>query len=52
MKDWQEEYGKKLISAEEAAKLVKSGDYVSFTLGREAYAIGLAIASRMDELRT
>jgi len=51
MKDWEEEYRRKQISAEEAAKFVKSGDYVSFTLGREAYAIGLAIASRMSELQ-
>jgi 4-hydroxybutyrate CoA-transferase len=50
MKDWEQEYRRKQISAEEAAKFVKSGDYVSFTLGREAYAIGLAIASRMGEL--
>jgi hypothetical protein len=33
------------------SRLVKSGDYISFSLGREAYAIGLAIASRMDELK-
>jgi 4-hydroxybutyrate CoA-transferase len=51
MKDWEEEYRRKQISAEEAAKFVKSGDYISFTLGREAYAIGTAIASRMSELR-
>jgi 4-hydroxybutyrate CoA-transferase len=51
MKDWEEEYNRKQISAEEAAKFVKSGDYISFTLGREAYAIGMAIASRMSELQ-
>ena len=51
MKDWEKEYRRKQISAEEAAKFVKSGDYVSFTLGREAYAIGLALASRMGELQ-
>lgn len=51
MKDWEEEYRRKQISAEEAAKFVKSGDYISFTLGREAYAIGMAIASRMSELQ-
>ena len=50
MRDWREEYKRKLISAEEAAKFVKSGDYISFTLGREAYSIGLAIALRKDEL--
>ena len=36
MKDWQEEYQRKLIAAEEAAKFVKSGDLVVFTAGREA----------------
>lgn len=51
MKDWREEYERKQITAEEAAKLVKSGDTVSFTLGREAYSIGLAIAARVGELR-
>ena len=50
MQDWREEYKRKQISAEEAAGLVKSGDYISFTLGREAHAVGLAIASRMHEL--
>jgi len=51
MKQWQEEYARKLISAEEAAKLVKSGDRIAFTTGREAFAIGLAIAARKEELR-
>ena len=51
MQDWQEEYKRKLIPAEEAAKFVKSGDYVAFTAGREAHAIGLAIAARKDELK-
>jgi 4-hydroxybutyrate CoA-transferase len=50
MKDWQEEFQKKLITAEEAAQLVKPGDKISFTLGREAYSIGLAIAARVGEL--
>ncbi|MBI4308525.1 MAG: acetyl-CoA hydrolase/transferase family protein [Chloroflexi bacterium] len=46
-----DEYKKKLISAEDAAKLVKSGDHVAFTFGREAQAVGLAIAARKEELR-
>ena len=50
MKGWEEEYRRKQISAEEVAALVKSGDHISFTLGREAYSVGLAIASRMAEL--
>jgi 4-hydroxybutyrate CoA-transferase len=51
MNDWQEEYKRKLISAQEAANLIKSGDVVSFTLGREAHSIGLAIAARVGELK-
>jgi len=51
MDSWQQEYQKKLISAEEAAQLVKSGDKVVFTMGREAHAVGLALAGRKDELK-
>ena len=51
MKDWQEEYKRKMISAEEAAQFVKSGDSVVFTAGREAHAIGLALAARFGELK-
>jgi len=49
--EWQEEFKRKQITAEEAAQMVKSGDYISFTLGREAFAIGLAIAARIGELQ-
>ena len=51
MNSWQEEYKKKMISAEEAARLVKSGDTIGFTAGREAHAVGLAIAARVGELK-
>jgi len=51
MKDWQEEYKNKMVPAEDAAKHVKSGDCVAFTTGREAHAIGLAIAARKEELK-
>jgi len=51
LKDWREEYHRKLISAEEAARLIKSGDYVSFTLGREAHTVGRAIADRKKDLQ-
>jgi 4-hydroxybutyrate CoA-transferase len=50
-KNWQSGYEKKYISAEKAANLIKSGDRICFTMGREAYAIGLAIASRKEELK-
>jgi len=51
VKRWEEEYKARFISAEEAASLVKSGDYIAFTAGREAYAVGLAIATRKEELK-
>ena len=51
MADWQEEYQKKVISAEKAASLVKSGDHVVFSTGREASTVGKAIAARKDELK-
>ncbi|MBM4451161.1 MAG: hypothetical protein FJ024_01595 [Chloroflexi bacterium] len=49
--DWQKEYKRKFISAEEAARMLKSGGTVVFTMGREAFAIGLAIAARKEELK-
>lgn len=51
MEDWRAEYERKTISAEEAANMVKSGDRVVFTAGREAFAIGLAISARKEELK-
>lgn len=51
MTGWQKEYRKKLLSAETAAGLIKSGDRVAFTLGRESLAVGLALAARKDELK-
>jgi len=48
---WQEEYERKLTSPEEAVKLIKSGDYVSFTTGLEALDLGLALAARGGELK-
>jgi len=49
--DRREEYERKFVTAEEAAKFVKSGDRVVFPLGRETLAIGLALAARKDELK-
>jgi 4-hydroxybutyrate CoA-transferase len=47
--DWREEYKEKLVSAEEAIKVVKSGDYLVFAQP-EALSLGLALVSRADEL--
>jgi 4-hydroxybutyrate CoA-transferase len=51
MRGWEEAYNKKFVSAEEAASVVKSGDKVAFTTGREAFAVGLALAARLGELK-
>lgn len=51
MSNWKETYKDKVISAEEAANMVKSGDKVVFTMGREAYSVGLALAARKEDLR-
>jgi 4-hydroxybutyrate CoA-transferase len=51
MRGWEEEYKEKFVSAEKAASVVKSGDKVAFTTGREAFAVGLALAARLGELK-
>ena len=49
--DWRKDYEAKFISAERVAEMVKSGDRIAFTVGREAFACGLAIAARKEELK-
>jgi 4-hydroxybutyrate CoA-transferase len=49
--DWREEYKRKIITAEQAAAMVKSGDRLVFSAGRESFSIGFAIAARKDELK-
>ncbi len=50
-KGWEEEFKRKMVAPEEAVKVVKSGDRVSFTYGREPRALGLALAARLGELK-
>ena len=47
---WEEEYKKKLVTAEEAVSVIKSGNRVVFVQGMEPQALGLALASRLGEL--
>jgi 4-hydroxybutyrate CoA-transferase len=47
---WQEDYKKKLVSAEEAAKAVKSGETVIIPYRTNTQAIPQAIAKRKNEL--
>jgi len=49
--DWREEYKRKLVTPEEAVKIIKSGNLVAFTYGREPFALGLALAARKDDLK-
>ena len=49
--DWQEELKKKLISPEDAASLIKSGDLVHIPTGREPTGICYALAARKNELK-
>ena len=51
--DWQERYASKLVTAREAAGLIKSGDRVAFSteVGGSAAAVAAALAARRDELR-
>jgi 4-hydroxybutyrate CoA-transferase len=48
--DWREEYKRKLVSAEEAVKVVKSGDRVNFGFPRQATLLTAALAARNEEL--
>lgn len=48
---WQDKYKDNLITAEQAAKLVKSGDKVVFPLLAQPKILGLALAQRKEELR-
>ncbi|MBI5969066.1 MAG: 4-hydroxybutyrate CoA transferase [Deltaproteobacteria bacterium] len=48
---WKEEYQRKMVSPEEAVKVVRDGDRVSFTYGREPRALGLALAARLGEVK-
>jgi 4-hydroxybutyrate CoA-transferase len=50
-KDWRNEYKGKLVSAEEAVKVIKSGDRVVFPLVNACHTLGAALAARKDELR-
>jgi len=49
--DWREEYKRKLVSAEEAVKVVKSGDRVVISLAQDLWVIPDALFARRDELR-
>lgn len=49
-KDWKEDYKRKLVSADDAAKVVKSGDLVALPFAHPTQ-VPLALGKRKDELR-
>ncbi|MGI6452238.1 MAG: acetyl-CoA hydrolase/transferase family protein [Syntrophomonadaceae bacterium] len=49
--NFAEEYKKKLVTADEAAKLVKSGDWIEYAFGiNSSYDFDQALSKRKDEL--
>ena len=48
---WEEEYTRKLVTAEEAVSIIKSGDLVALSLGLEPQALCEALIARLDELQ-
>ena len=51
-KNWPDEYKRKLVSAEEAVKVVKSGDRVVVPLNNTPHLLGEPLAARKNELRS
>ena len=49
--DWQEHYKRKLVTAEEAVKLVKSGDRVEIAMSPTPTVLPPALGKRWPELR-
>ncbi|MEW6034813.1 MAG: acetyl-CoA hydrolase/transferase C-terminal domain-containing protein [Chloroflexota bacterium] len=48
---WRDDYQRRFVSTEEAAKTIKSGDRVAFAYGVEPHALGLALVARASELK-
>ncbi len=51
VQNWRDDYQRKLTTAEEAVKVVKSGDRVMYPLANGSRTLGAALAARKDELR-
>jgi butyryl-CoA:acetate CoA-transferase len=52
MASYADEYRSKLVSPEEAVKIVKSGDWIDYGFGHtNPYALDKALAARKDELK-
>ena len=49
--DWRDEYKKRLVSAEDAVRVVRSGDRVVIPLAQQPDVLATALAARKDELK-
>ena len=49
--DWQEEYKRKLTTAEEAVKSVRSGNRIAFSVNEQPVALSEALTARLVDLR-
>jgi len=49
--DWKKECERKMVTPEEAVRVVNSGDRVCFVQGMEPLELGLALAARIGELK-
>ncbi|MBW2061845.1 MAG: hypothetical protein JRI95_09825 [Deltaproteobacteria bacterium] len=49
--NWRDDYKRKLVSAEEALRAVKSGDRVFITFARDPFLLCQALAERFNELK-
>ncbi len=49
--DWKEEYESKMISPEEAIKVIKSGGHVAFAYGLEPNDLGLALVAKAGDIK-
>jgi acyl-CoA hydrolase len=48
--NWKQEYREKCVSAEEAVRVVKSGDRVAFSLNENPVALSEALTARLPDL--
>ncbi|HJN52311.1 MAG: acetyl-CoA hydrolase/transferase C-terminal domain-containing protein [Pseudomonadales bacterium] len=49
--DWQEEYQRKLVTAEEAVSNVRSGNRIAFSVNEQPIALSEALTARLVDLR-
>jgi len=49
--DWEKEYERKMVSPEEAVKVIKSGGHVAFAYGNEPLGLAMALIAKAPDLK-